>query len=880
VSTSVRLPWASPDFVFSLWQISSIAFIINPMNPALEKVAKYLSLEIDRNFDNRAVVGGLQRMLEPWQVEARSTGVPDNVIEAVVARLRDYPTLSIASRKEALEGLVRRLQSEFPDLPLPDLSSPGTKEVAETVAEVQQETDAEHHSATTSANVSQVDSEKQSSMPSASSTSTKTGEAEEKPKDDRNAGPQGPPAALNAPLTSIAGIGPKSAKTLKKLNLATLGDLLWHLPRRYDDYSKLKTINQLFYGDEVTVIGTVEEVNTRTVRSGKMKLVDAVISDGTGSLRVTWFNQPWIADRLKPDRPIVLSGKIDQYLGHLTMNSPEWELLERKQLHTNRIVPIYPLTAGVSSKWLRRVIHSVVTRLAPRIPDPLPASIRESADLIPLSQALQQIHFPDDWDHLHQAQHRIAFDEMFMLQLGVLRQKQAWERLSCPPLRVESEWIERFQSSLPYELTPSQMRALKEIRSDLEAAHPMNRLLQGDVGSGKTIVAAAAVGIAAKCDTQSAILAPTSILAEQHYQTLREILPSAAGIPEDRIAILLGATSEADKEEIRKNLESGVIQVIVGTHALLEGPIRFSNLSLAVIDEQHRFGVEQRAILRDKGDNPNLLVMTATPIPRSLALTVYGDLDLTVIDEMPKGRMPVETKVFRPQERTRAHHFISKQVEQGHQAFIIFPLVEDSEKIEAKAAVNEYESLSNEIFPQFRVGLLHGRMRPDEKDEIMSQFRDGKIDILVSTSVVEVGIDIPNATVMLIEGANRFGLAQLHQFRGRVGRGDQPSYCLLIPDSDDAADNERLAAMESTTDGFKLAEYDLDQRGPGEFLGTRQSGFTDLHTAQITDVKLIEKARREAQAVFAADPALSQPEHSRIAAEMQRFWGLEKGEMS
>ncbi len=850
------------------------------MNPALEKVAKYLSLEMERNFDNRAVVGGLQRMLKPWEAEARSTGVPENLIEAVVARLRDYPTLSVASRKETLEGLVRRLQSEFPDLPFPDLSTSGTKEAAGQVAEIQQESHTEQPSETTSADASQVDSESQGSKPSTSTTTTKPDEDQKKPKDERKPAPQGPPAALTAPLTSIAGIGPKSAKTLKKLDLTTLGDLLWHLPRRYDDYSKLKTINQLFYGDEVTVIGTVEEVHTRTVRSGKMKLVEAVISDGTGSLRVTWFNQPWIADRLKPDRPVVLSGKIDQYLGHLTMNSPEWELLERKQLHTNRIVPIYPLTAGVSSKWLRRVIHSVVTRLAPRIPDPLPESIRKSADLIPLSQALQQIHFPDDWDRLHQAQHRIAFDEMFMLQLGVLRQKQAWERLSCPPLRVETEWIERFQSSLPYELTSSQKRALKDIRSDLEATHPMNRLLQGDVGSGKTIVAAAAVGIAAECDTQSAILAPTSILAEQHYQTLREILPSAAGVPEDRIAILLGATSEADKEEIRKNLESGAVQVIVGTHALLEGPIKFANLSLAVIDEQHRFGVEQRAILRDKGDNPNLLVMTATPIPRSLALTVYGDLDLTVIDEMPEGRMPVETKVFRPQERTRAHQFINKQVEQGHQAFIIYPLVEDSEKIEAKAAVEEYESLSNEVFPQFRVGLLHGRMRPDEKDEIMSKFREGEIDILVSTSVVEVGIDIPNATVMLVEGANRFGLAQLHQFRGRVGRGDQPSYCLLIPDSDDTADNERLAAMESTTDGFKLAEYDLDQRGPGEFLGTRQSGFTDLRTAQITDVKLIEKARREAQSVFSADPTLSQPEHSQIAAEMQRYWGLEKGEMS
>ncbi len=849
------------------------------MNPALEKIAKFLNLEVERNYDNRAVVGGLQRMLEPWESEARSTGIPENVIKAVVARLRDYPQLSITSRQEALEGLIRRLQSEFPGLPFPDLPPRGTGSYAEPASAIQEERHEESFSAPASQDEVNVEINgqelKETEKPeppgeSKKDQSSNNGEPETRER----------PAALNAPLTSIAGIGPKSAKTLKKLDLSTLGDLLWHLPRRYDDYSQLKTISQLFYGDEVTVIGTVEEVNTRTVRSGKIKLVEAVISDGTGSLRVTWFNQPWIAERISPDRPIVLSGKIDQYLGHLTMNSPEWELLERKQLHTNRIVPIYPLTAGVSSKWLRRVIHSVVDRLAPRIPDPLPDSIRESSGLISLNQALKQIHFPDDWEHLRQAQHRIAFDEMFMLQLGVLRQKQNWEKLDSPPLQVDSEWIDRFQSSLPYELTQSQKRALKEIQSDLEAPHPMNRLLQGDVGSGKTIVAAAAVGITAACEAQSAIMAPTSILAEQHYRTLLEILPSTSGIPAERIGLLLGSTSESDKQDIRTRLENGDIQVIVGTHALLEGPVNFMKLGLAVIDEQHRFGVGQRAILREKGENPNLLVMTATPIPRSLALTIYGDLDLSVIDEMPKGRKPVETQVFRPQERTRAHHFVHTQIEQGHQAFIVYPLVEDSEKIQTKAAVEEHEKLSQEIFPQFRLGLLHGRMKPEDKDEIMSRFREGKIDILVSTSVVEVGIDVPNATVMLIEGANRFGLAQLHQFRGRVGRGQHPSYCLLIPDTDNDTDNERLAAMESTTDGFKLAEYDLDQRGPGEFLGTRQSGFTNLRTAQITDVKLIEKARREAQVVFSVDPTLSQPQHTLIAEDIQRYWSPEKGEMS
>ena len=849
------------------------------MNTALEKVAKYLRLEMDRNYDNRAVVGGLQRMLEPWESEARETGVPESVIDVVVARLRDYQRLSIASRQEALEGLVRRLHSEFPSLPLPDVPQRDTSSTEASTQRGEQTASPRPQAEETPEIQERLAPEEKAEAPSAEAK-LEPAEEDQQPQEAPATSVKGPPAALNAPLTTIAGIGPKSAKTLQKLDLYTLGDLLWHLPRRYDDYSQLKTINRLWYGEEGTVIGTVEDVSVRNVRSGKMKLVEAVISDGTGSLRVTWFNQPWIADRLSPGRPIVLSGKVDQYLGRLTMSGPEWELVERKQLHTNRIVPVYPLTAGVSSKWLRRVIDSVVDRLAPRVPDPLPASIRTSAGLMGLSEALRQIHFPDDWDQLRDAQHRIAFDEMFMLQLGVLRQKRDWEQLDSPPLRVSPAWLEEYQSSLPFELTPSQLGAMKEIQSDLEAPHPMNRLLQGDVGSGKTVVAAAAVGITAKCSAQSAIMAPTSILAEQHHRTLLDILPTAAQIPEERIRLLIGATSETEKEALRKKLEAGDIQVIVGTHALLEDPVSFSRLGLVVIDEQHRFGVEQRAALREKGDNPNLLVMTATPIPRSLALTVYGDLDLSIIDEMPTGRTPIETRVFRPQERTRAHQFISKQIKSGHQAFIIYPLVEGSEKIQAKAAVDEHAQLSKEVFPQFRVGLLHGRMRPDEKDDVMSQFRAGDIDILVSTSVVEVGIDVPNATVMLVEGANRFGLAQLHQFRGRVGRGQHASYCLLIPNNDDEIDNVRLAALESTTDGFKLAELDLDQRGPGDFLGTRQSGFAELRTAQITDVKLIEKARREAKAVFSNDPTLTQPEHHLIAQEIQRYWTPGKGEMS
>ncbi len=807
------------------------------MNPALEKLAKVLRLENDRGYDNRAVVGGLERMLDPWQAEARASGLPEALIEIVAAGLRDYSSLPPASRAQALRDLWGRLRTEHPDLvglgPPPAGTEPGPT-ASEPVP-----------------------------LPS-SPAPTKA--------------PASP--SLDAPLTVVQGIGPKSAKTLERLELRTLGDLLWHLPRRYDDYSQLKTINRLWYGEEVTVIATLDDISLRPTRAGKMTLVEATVSDGTGALRVTWFNQPWIAERLRPGRPLVLSGRVEQYLGRLTMNNPEWEDVDRQQLHTNRIVPVYPLTAGLTAKWLRRVVNSVVTRVAPRLQDPLPESVRASAGLMPLGTALAQVHFPDSWEQLRQAQHRLAFDEMFLLQLGVLRQKREWSGLTTEPLKVDDAWLRGFEERLPYQLTAAQRRALQDLRADLASSRPMNRLLQGDVGSGKTVVAAAAAAIAIANGKQAAVMAPTSILAEQHLRTLTDLLTHAADLAPERIRLLIGATPESEKQEIRRGLAQGSIQLVVGTHALLEEPVTFARLALAVIDEQHRFGVEQRAQLRAKAPNPHLMVMTATPIPRSLALTLYGDLELSVLDEMPPGRQPIETRLLRPQERSRAYGFIRSQVEAGRQAYIIYPLVEGSDKVEARAAVDEHERLQEEVFQGLRLGLLHGRMRPEAKEEAMERFRAGALDILVSTSVVEVGVDVPNATVTLIEGANRFGLAQLHQFRGRVGRGQHKSYCLLVPDSDDEAENERLKAMETTDDGFRLAEMDLQQRGPGDFLGSRQSGFAELRMARLTDIRLIEKARREANRLFEMDPDLQRPEHRLLAAKVAEFWSARKGEIS
>ncbi|HLA07695.1 MAG TPA: ATP-dependent DNA helicase RecG, partial [Anaerolineales bacterium] len=687
------------------------------------------------------------------------------------------------------------------------------------------------------------------------------------------------PTALEAKLTVLQGVGPRHAETLVKLGIHTLGDMLYYFPRRYDDYSQLKPIKSLWYGEQVTVIGTIQSLHTRPIRGGKATIIEVVISDGTAALRLSFFNQPWLANRFKQGDAISVSGKVDQYLGKLVMNSPDWESVDAENLHTNRIVPIYSLTERINQKWLRNLMKQVTEYWAPAVADALPESVRNSARVMPLSEALLQIHFPDSQEKLTAARERLAFDEIFYLQMGVLRQKRDWQSVDAKRFSIPDEWLEARLTSLPFTLTSAQQRAISDIRADLDSGKPMNRLLQGDVGSGKTVVAALAAGMITMNGAQAAIMAPTSILAEQHYRNFTDLLKEI--LKPEEIRLLVGDTPELEKEEIRAGLANNSIKIVIGTHAVIEGPVQFAELQLAVIDEQHRFGVEQRAELRSKGTNPHLLVMTATPIPRSLALTLYGDLDLSIMDEMPAGRQPVNTFVLRPQERERAFTLLRGQIKDGKQAFIIYPLIEESEKIEGRAAVDDYETLSKEVFPDLKLGLLHGRMRPAEKDETMLKFRDKQYDILASTTVVEVGVDVPNATVMLIEGADRFGLAQLHQLRGRVGRGSDQSYCLLIPTREDATENERLQAMAESNDGFLLAEKDLQLRGPGEFLGTRQSGYASgLRMASITDVKLIEKARIQAQQLFQQDADLSKPENALLAEAFGRFWGEGKGDVS
>ncbi|MFZ5821089.1 MAG: ATP-dependent DNA helicase RecG [Chloroflexota bacterium] len=826
------------------------------MQPSLEKLRKFFRLEHQNGYNDTAIIGGLAKMLDYWEGEARNDGITEDIIQAVVQRLGSYGKLSPDSRAESLKGLWKRIGEQYPEATQKGTRAPRPqpKPVSSTRG---------------------GGDKRESPLPQ---SAPPPGRAEAAPGGVTSA----TPAALHAELTVLQGVGPRHAQTLGKLGLRTLGDMLYYFPRRYEDYSQLKPIKELFYGQQVTVIGAVQSVISRPIRGGKAQLVEAILSDGTGALRLSWFNQPWMANRLNQGDAIAVSGKIEQYLGRLVMNNPDFEPVEAESLHTNRIVPIYSLTEKITQKWLRGLMNLVVTHWAQRVTDHLPEGVRAAAKLPALGEALLQAHFPDSQDRLKAARKRLAFDEIFFLQMGVLRQKRDWQSVTARIFDVPDEWMEARIQALPFPLTGAQQRAVSDILVDLGSGRPMNRLLQGDVGSGKTVVAALAAAIVANASAQAAIMAPTSILAEQHFRNFSSLLAGENGIiSQDAVRLLVGDTPEAGKEAVRAGLQDGSVKVVIGTHALLEEPVQFADLELAVVDEQHRFGVDQRAALRTKGRTPHLLVMTATPIPRSLALTLYGDLDLSIMDEMPAGRQPVSTHVLRPQERERAYTLIRSQVKGGRQAFIIYPLVEESDKIDSRAAVDEHETLSKEIFPDLKLGLLHGRMRPDEKDAAMLKFRDREFDILVSTTVVEVGVDVPNATVMLIEGADRFGLAQLHQLRGRVGRGAEQSYCLLIPDHEDAVENERLQAMAESNDGFVLAERDLQQRGPGEFLGTRQSGYASgLRMASLTDVELIESARSHAQKLFEQDAKLEAPENALLAEALERFWGNGKGDVS
>lgn len=719
------------------------------------------------------------------------------------------------------------------------------------------------------------------------------------------------PITLETKIQDLPRISPAYQKRLAKLGIKTLQDLFFHFPRRYNDFSKITKIRDLQAGTIATIQGQIVKINNIRTWKRRMTITQAYIQDSTASIRAVWFNQPYLTKSLKIDDLINLSGKVhpvkSDEVGAKLFNrvnldkdlyfpSPAYEKITGQLRHTGRIVPVYPETTGLSSRYLRYIIQLYLPE-AKQIKEWLPESVKRSQRLIRLDAAISQVHFPSSLKNANQARQRLAFEELFLLQVFALDQKLQRQKEQAHPVPFNKSLITDFIAKLSFQLTPAQKRAAWEIFQDLAKDQPMNRLLEGDVGSGKTIVAAMAALENIKAENQTVFMAPTEILAKQHFNTLNKLL-SAYDI---KIGLITGADKKMNNEsgimnygknDKKSTLDSLFIihnsDLIVGTHALIQKEISFKKLTLAIVDEQHRFGVAQRAALQKNivsspdglparnacGEAlaggpkkiPHFLSMTATPIPRSLALTIYGDLDLSLLNEMPKGRQKIITRLVPPEKRTAAYNFIRQQILSGRQVFVVCPRIEISEKdletnsllpaAEIKAAKEEYEKLSTKIFPEAKVALLHGKIKSKEKEKIMADFADGKIDILVATSVIEVGIDIPNATIMMVEGAERFGLAQLHQLRGRVGRGEHQSYCLLFTDSNSEPTQKRLKIMAACSDGFRLAEYDLRLRGPGEFFGTNQSGLPDLPMASLIDLIMIKQARDEAAKILKQDPEL------------------------
>jgi ATP-dependent DNA helicase RecG len=661
---------------------------------------------------------------------------------------------------------------------------------------------------------------------------------------------------LSTPISDAGAIFKRYASKLERLKIYKLEDFLYHLPFRYDNFSIVSDIGNVQPGEVVTIKGTLLEIKNNFLGKGRV-FQKARIADETGEIEATWFNQPFLTKYLHRGDKVALAGKIEQFGRKLSMTVPEYEILNSSEhtLHTGRLVPVYPETQGISSKWIRRQTYKLLRENKNEIKEFVPEEILQRNTYMDLYAALKEIHFPYSLELAERARERLAFNELFLLQLSGFERKKEWrEKASGSKFEVTKfeKDLTKFIASLPFTLTSAQERALDDIKKDIASSKPMNRLLQGDVGSGKTIVAATIMYLAHLNGFQSVLMAPTEILAQQHFATISQLL-NPLGIKTSL------ATSSTKTTKTNKDPNSSFIipnsqnfDILIGTHAVLSEKVTFHNLGLVVIDEQQRFGVEQRGIIRGKGNNPHLLTMTATPIPRTIALTMYGDLDLSYLNEMPKGRKTIKTWLVSQSKRQGAYDWIRREIKENKsQAFIICPFIEESETMTTiKAATKEFEVLRKKVFPDLRLGLLHGKQKPKEKDAVLKDFRQKKFDILVATPVVEVGIDIPNATVIVIEASERFGLAGLHQLRGRVGRGDKQSYCLLFTESTSETTHKRLKAMEVTQIGSELAELDFKLRGPGELFGTRQSGLRELKIASFSDTELIEKARKNAEIIF------------------------------
>lgn len=832
----------------------------------LDQLHKILILEQSKGFADDAVIGGLDEFVARWAREAYGvTAHPmvRNALKRLDLVNTRYGAKSIQERAAWVDRVLRWCVG------LGDLQIPSAKPVSQP--------------------------RRRRFPPKARPTVLP------KPKAESNQF-LGSGQGLETPLREVRGVRSDLVTALSRLGVFSVRDLLFYFPRRHIDFTITQPIALLRGGEEQTAIGFVSETKEIKLGARNRRAAEAVISDESGNVRAIWFNQPYMAKAMK-NKQVALSGRVTFFKGRKVFENPEYEIFDGGEtVHTARLVPVYPLTAGITSRRIRGLTKEALDAGLDLLAEFLPGLQRQRLELLGLRDAVREAHFPSSFEVNDEARRRLAFDELFLIQLGVLDRKREWkEGMPGHPLVPHPAVLDSFIESLPFPLTAAQQRVIAEVEQDLGRSNPMSRLVQGEVGSGKTVVALAAALIAVANGQQVAFMAPTELLAEQHFSTVSALLRGEAtdhrvfgqlfradlfsGDDKDivsfdsqsmakpiRVAFLSGGMPRKRKQEVQRLTAQGEIDIVVGTHALIQKGMVFANLALAIVDEQHRFGVMQRSELRQKGYNPHLLAMTATPIPRTLQLTVYGDLDISIIDELPPGRQDILTRRLDSSDRPRVYGFLRRQVKEGRQAFIIYPLVEESDKLDAAAATEEHARLSKEIFPDLRLGLLHGRMKPAEKDRVMRALREGELDILVSTAVVEVGIDVPNATTMLIENADRFGLSQLHQFRGRVGRGVHASYCILVTESSSLEVSERLGILESQRDGFALAEEDLRIRGPGEFFGTRQSGLPDLRMARVSDIALLELARAEAKGLFESDSGLLSPQNSKLAAEIRRFW--------
>ncbi len=835
------------------------------MTPPVKGLRKILAFERAKKYSDTAVIGGLDAYLQRFA--RRNALVESHPFVRVLRSLPPggYRALHVVQRRRVVEELLKAAENGLPAR-RPESSATGSLP-----AQQQEETDLCVHGDTPSPRVQRT--------PHVVGT-------------------------LDSPLSVVGASKPAESRLAKDtVGVHSVRELLQLFPRDYEEYFGIRPLDRLVPGKIQTVIGEVWSAGGKV--AGNRRVTEAIVSGPGGTLRLIWWSGSWMAKRLRPGSRMAFTGRVGAYRGRLEMDSPELEKPDDPALKTPAIWAVYSSTEGLKQRQIRELMGRALDAFAGQVQETLPAGVRKRHELQPVQEALRQVHRPDSLEAAERARRRFALEELLYIELGVVRRRRQWQATGgAPTLLLPPGVQEGFLRSLPFELTGSQKKAVDQLLADIGRDTPMNRLLEGDVGSGKTVVAATGLLAAVASGLQGAIMAPTEILAEQHFRTFTWLLHPA---PTDgdtngswfegsgtgfiplrppfldkpvRVALLTGSLKASEKGAAQEAISRGEVDIAIGTHALVQEAVGFNRLGLAVVDEQHRFGVEQRAALREKGKSPHVLVMTATPIPRTLQLTVYGDLDITVLNEMPPGRPAVKTWRLSPQQRRSAYDFLRKKVAEGRQGYIICPLVEESEAVAAKAAVQEYEHLSREVYPELRLGLLHGRLSPGEKDTVMRAFRDGDLDILVSTAVVEVGIDVPNATVILVEGADRFGLAQLHQFRGRVRRSAEQSYCFLLSDSVSSEALERLQIMETVNDGFKLAEEDLRLRGPGEYFGTRQSGLPDLRAAKLTEVDLIEAARREAITLLDEDPQLERPEHAGLRERVEKLWGRITAEVS